>query len=129
MATVLLLDDSAIQLSIRRKVLEQAGFVVLTAEDAPTAFTLLAQRIGAAASDAIITDHIMPEVSGSEFVRRLRRSNASAYIPIIVISGLLEAEEEYAGLNVHFRYKPCAPQELIELVRSLTDPKYLAVGA
>ena len=36
-----------------------------------------------------------------------------------MISGLEEAEEEYAGLNVTFRMKPLLPDNLLELVREL----------
>ena len=57
----------------------------------------------------------MPEASGAEFVKLLREVNPT--VPVIVITGLAEAEEEYVGLNVTFRQKPCPPVELISLVR------------
>ncbi len=43
----------------------------------------------------VITDHIMPGMSGSEFVRELRETHPM--LPVLVISGLEEAEEEYDG--------------------------------
>ncbi len=46
----------------------------------------------------MITDHLMPGMSGSEFVRALRRTHPT--LPVLVISGLEEAEQEYTGLNV-----------------------------
>jgi DNA-binding response OmpR family regulator len=72
------------------------------------------QKIG-----AVVTDHIMPGMDGVQFVRELRTFNPD--IPVIVISGLAEAEEEYAGLNVVFRTKPCEPEDLITLVKSTLD--------
>jgi hypothetical protein len=39
----------------------------------------------------------------------------------LVISGLPEAEDEYQGLNVHFRLKPLAPALLLECVRDLLE--------
>ena len=107
--------------------LERAGFSVLTALSAEAAFAVLSShnadrpRVG-----AIVTDHVMPDVPGSEFVRQLRALNAN--IPVIMISGLPEAVEEYAGLNVHFRYKPCQPAELIELLRSVTQDKHFSAA-
>lgn len=62
----------------------------------------------------IVTDHVMPGASGADFVRELRAVNTE--IPVIVVSGMAEAEEEYDGLNVVFRQKPLPPTELIELV-------------
>ena len=64
---------------------------------------------------AIVTDHVLPGASGAEFVRQLRSLNSS--VPVIVITGLPEAESEYTGLNVVFRHKPCPPPELIALLR------------
>jgi DNA-binding response OmpR family regulator len=37
---------------------------------------------------------------------------------VIVISGLSEAEDDYRGLEVVFRTKPLAPEELIALIRA-----------
>ena len=48
-------------------------------------------------------------------MRRLRELKPG--IPVIVISGMLEAEDEYEGLDVTFRTKPCRPPELIALVK------------
>jgi hypothetical protein len=39
-------------------------------------------------------------------------------IPVVVISGLADAEAEYSSLNVIFRVKPCDPEDLISLVKT-----------
>ena len=64
----------------------------------------------------VITDHLMPGGNGSELVRQMRASHI--WVPVIVLSGLSEAEPEYEGLDVAFRMKPFPPAELIELARS-----------
>ena len=75
-----------------------------------------------AAIGAVITDHIMPVIDGAEFVRRLRAFDP--HIPVIVVSGLQEAEEAYRDLNVRFLTKPCEPDDLIAVVKSaLTDER------
>jgi DNA-binding NtrC family response regulator len=114
--TVLLVDDNPIQLSARQMVLSQAGVEVQVATSAESALALLrtlsqAERIG-----VIVTDHVMPQATGSEFVRLVREVNPQ--VPVIVISGLPEADREYEGLNVIFRQKPCPPPELIDLVQA-----------
>ena len=111
---ILLVDDNPLQLKVRETVLRQAGFqvsVATTAESALATLRALPGRIG-----LIITDHLMPGCSGSELVRQIRDSGIGS--PVIVLSGLPEAESEYQGMDVCFRAKPFPAPELIALVRS-----------
>jgi DNA-binding response OmpR family regulator len=122
---VLLVDDNPLQLSVREAVLRTAGFQVslaTTAESALATLRVLPSRIG-----VVVTDHLMPGLSGVELVREIRAFND--WLPVIVLSGLAEAEPEYAGLNVAFRYKPIAPPTLIDLVRSSLDQAECEQGA
>ncbi|WP_433969843.1 response regulator [Tunturiibacter gelidiferens] len=65
----------------------------------------------------MITDHVMPGMNGADFVRSLRKTNPA--VPVLVISGLEEAEDEYEGLNVTFRMKPLLPDHLLATVHGL----------
>lgn len=114
--TVLLVDDNPIQLAARQMVLKQAGLEVQVATSADSALALLRSLSQAQNIGAVVTDHVMPQATGSEFVKLLRNVNPT--VPVIVISGMPEAQQEYAGLNVTFRQKPCPPPELIELVQT-----------
>jgi CheY-like chemotaxis protein len=116
---VLLLDDNADQLTIRELVLRKAMVECHVATSAAAALALLRSAPGQEKVGAVITDHFMPGMNGVDFVRQLRSFNPD--IPVIVISGLPDAEEEYKGLNVLFRVKPCEPEELIAIVRSALD--------
>jgi CheY-like chemotaxis protein len=116
---VLLLDDNPAQLSIRELVLRKGGMESHVATSASSALALLRSDTGRQKIGVVVTDHIMPGMDGAQFVRELR--SFSSDIPVIVISGLAEAEEEYAGLNVVFRTKPCEPEDLITLVKSTLD--------
>ncbi len=72
----------------------------------------------------------MPGMSGSDFVRELR--SLIPHMPVLVITGLAEAEEEYAGMNVEFRVKPLAPEGLLTTVHRMltksTTQSPLATG-
>ena len=116
LARVLLIDDDPVQLRVRETILRNAGVEVHVATTAESALALLRTSFGNSVG-VIITDHIMPKVSGAEFVRRLRQVKPE--VPVIVVSGLAEAEEEYDGLHVQFRQKPLPPPQLIELVQSI----------
>lgn len=116
MKQVLLLDDNIAQLTVRELVLRKGEIESHVATKAQSALALLRSDAGRAKIGVVITDHLMPDMDGAEFVRQLRVFNQD--IPVIVISGLPDADSEYAGLNVIFRVKPCDPEDLIALVKS-----------
>ncbi|MGE5726850.1 MAG: response regulator [Acidobacteriota bacterium] len=112
---VLLIDDNPSQLTIRELVLREAGFPVSIATNVEGALALLRSPALASRLGVIVTDHVMPGASGADFVRELRRINS--HVPVIVVTGMAEAEQEYDALNVTFLQKPCPPPELIQAVR------------
>ena len=125
MQQALLLDDNPSQLCIRELVLRRAGFESYVATKGQSALALLRSEMGRQKIGVVITDHIMPDMDGVEFVRQLRSFNQD--IPVIVISGLQDADLEYTGLGVIFRAKPCDPDDLIDLVKAaLNDPQHRA---
>ena len=117
---VLLVDDNAVQAAIRQTVLRRAGYFVFAALNPRRALEQFQNNEFPEEIGLIITDHIMPEMTGAEFVRALRRQNDD--VPIMVISGLEEAEEEYEGLDVLFRLKPLMPETLLACVHELLRP-------
>lgn len=124
MKQVLLLDDNPSQLFVRELVLRRAGVESDIATSAQSALALLRSGPGRNRIGLVITDHVMPGLDGVEFVRQLREFNPG--IPVIVISGLADAEQEYDGLDVIFRIKPFDPEDLIKLVRATLNPSYRA---
>jgi len=116
MKQALLLDDNIAQLTVRELVLRQAAVESHVATKAQSALALLRSDLGKAKIGVVITDHLMPDMDGVEFVRQLRTFNRD--IPVVVISGLPDAETEYTGLDVIFRLKPCDPEDLISLVKT-----------
>jgi DNA-binding response OmpR family regulator len=116
MKQALLLDDNIAQLTVRELVLRKAEIESHVATKGASALALLRSEAGQAKVGVVITDHLMPDMDGVEFVRQLRTFNPD--VPVIVISGLADADTEYAGLNVIFRVKPCDPEDLIALVKT-----------
>lgn len=116
-ATLLLVDDSPIQAATRQAILRRAGYFVVVALSPERA--LLQLRGGELPSpvDLIITDHMMPGMNGVEFVHAVRAFEPR--LPVLVISGMAEAEDEYAALDVQFRLKPLLPDLLLATVASL----------
>ncbi len=111
---ILLVDDNHIQSATRRAILQVSGREVCIAVQGQQALELLNEAEPSNAIGIIVTDHLMPVMSGPEFVAELRRRGFT--LPVIVLSGLPDAESAYEGLDVVFRLKPCDPDSLIRLV-------------
>ncbi|SDF20420.1 MULTISPECIES: response regulator [Terriglobus] len=118
-ATVLLIDDNAIQAATRQTILKRAGYFVIPVLNPLRALQQFRDNDFPAEIQLVITDHIMPGMSGAEFVRELRTLQPD--LPVLVISGLEEAEEEYRGLHVTFRLKPLLPDNLLASVDRLVN--------
>lgn len=119
MSQILLVDDNAIQAATRKAILARAGRNVHIAESAEVALKLLEEETFATQVALMITDHLMPEMNGPEFVRQFREKLPET--PVVVLSGLAEAENEYNPNDVVFRRKPLAPEDLIQLVSQILD--------
>ena len=116
-ATALDQTFQALADSTRRAILEGAGREVCIAQQGQQALELLSESGTASPLGLVITDHLMPVMSGPEFVTELRRRGYT--LPVIVLSGFPDAESAYQGLNVVFRLKPFDPDSLIRLVQDL----------
>src|ERR1700733_13936008 len=116
-ANLLLIDDNAVQAATRQTILRRAGYFVIAALNPTRALEQFQRGEFPAEIQLVITDHLMPGMSGAAFVRALRKTHPR--LPVLVISGLEEAEEEYAGLDVTFRMKPLLPDSLLETVGRL----------
>ncbi|HEY1809763.1 MAG TPA: response regulator [Acidobacteriaceae bacterium] len=116
-ATLLLIDDNAVQAATRQTILKRAGYFVIAVLSPQRALEQFRNNEFPAPIDLIITDHIMPGMTGSQFVAHLRTFQPQA--PVLVISGMVEAEEEYKDLDVEFRLKPLLPDNLLASVHRL----------
>lgn len=116
---LLLIDDNAIQAATRQTILKRSGYFVIVALNPQRALDQFHRNEFQEEIGLVITDHLMPGMTGADFVRKLRQTHAN--LPVMVISGLDEAEHEYDGLNVLFRLKPLLPEELLTCVHRLLD--------
>ncbi len=108
-ARILLVDDNHIQSATRRAILEACGREVCIAPQGQQALELLNDAEASNPIGLIITDHLMPVMSGPEFVAELRRRDFT--LPVVVLSGFPDAESAYEGLDVIFRLKPFDPEQ------------------
>lgn len=118
---VLLVDDNAVQAAIRQTVLRRAGYFVIAVLSPVRALEQLQRPEQQEEIGLVLTDHIMPGMTGAQFVRALRKTHPD--LPVLVISGLEEAEGEYEGTGVIFKMKPLLPEILLATVSDLMNRK------
>ncbi|HET6184480.1 MAG TPA: response regulator [Acetobacteraceae bacterium] len=103
---VLIVDDDPLILSSTAAMLEDLGHIVLEASSAARALDLL--RVGAKV-DLVITDHVMPDSTGLELARTIRRNWPA--IPVILASGYADLPES-PDAEILRLPKPYKQQEL-----------------
>ncbi len=116
---ILLVDDNPVQAATRHAILSLHGRTVAVADSARRALEMLEDPELLHSIGLVITDHYMPDMNGPQFVDLLRRRLPS--MPVLVLSGLPDAEDEYSSRNVVFRAKPILPEQLLSLVDSFLD--------
>jgi PAS domain S-box-containing protein/diguanylate cyclase (GGDEF)-like protein len=91
--TILLLDDEPSILSSLKRLLRRDGYRILTAENTTAAFELLAlNRV-----DVVLSDHRMPDMSGTEFLQRVKKLYPDTIR--IVLSGYTDVEVITDAIN------------------------------
>lgn len=92
--------------------LQRAGFDVDAAEDVAAARRLVADR----RPDLIILDWMLPDVSGVEYARALKRDESTRDVPIIMLTARVEEDDKVRGLDAgadDYMTKPFSPRELV----------------
>jgi len=127
-ATLLVVDDETVVREIAARVLENAGYRVLTAGGGHEAIELFRAHRGEIA--AVVLDLSMPGLSGHETSERLLALEPG--VPIVLSSGYSEQPPDL--LRAHgaaaFLVKPYGPQQLLAVVREslAVAPRWSAVS-
>lgn len=121
---VLIVDDEPAVREMLAVALEMAGFEVKEADDASAAL----HQVASSLPDLMLIDWMMPQVSGLELCRRLRRNPDTANIPLILLTARGEEDAKITGLEVADDYitKPFSPRELVARLKAIlrrTTPK------
>ncbi len=118
---VLLVEDEPGVRAIAHQILKRCGYRVTVANDGPDA--LVQCERAALQFDLVITDVVMPGMSGSELVSRLRAQRPE--LRVLYTSGYTEDAVIHHGVaaGAHFLAKPFTPTDLARKVRQvLEDP-------
>lgn len=92
---VLLAEDSITTRTQEKRILEGAGYEVVTAVDGLDAWNALAAH----SFDAVVSDILMPNMSGLELTEKIRKEERYHEMPIILVTSLATAEDRKRGLE------------------------------
>ena len=119
--TILLVEDEAAVRELVRRVLAAQGYQVLPAADGREALRL-AERYGPI--HLLLTDVVMPEMSGSQLAERLTAVHPETRV--IYVSGYTENAISHHGVldaGLAFVPKPCPTNLLVRKVREILDAR------
>ncbi|MCE9611968.1 MAG: response regulator [Chthoniobacter sp.] len=126
--TILLVEDEEAVRMLSARILEDLGYVVLEAGNGFEALAALEKH--GTSVDLIITDLVMPEMSGRELVENIRAANSCPCV--LFISGYTDDEiikDAVFGAEVAFLHKPFTPDVLAKKVRETLLDQSKLTGA
>ena len=114
--TILMVDDEDLLLTMGQTVLSSFGYKVITANSGARALELIAKSTSPI--DLIITDLVMPQMSGRELIEQIQLRLPG--IPILCTSGFVRPTS--ADDNEAYLAKPFTSQQLLRRVKDLLAP-------
>src|SRR3954453_10165744 len=124
---ILIVEDDPDIADLVARYLDKAGFTTERAVSGREALHAIAARPPA----LVVLDLMLPQLDGLEVCRLLRANEATAAIPIIMLTARAEESERIVGLELgadDFLAKPFSPNELVARVRALLRRAHRAAG-
>ena len=115
---VLVVDDDADMVAFLERLLQSEGLTVESAADGTSALA----RVTASPPDLVLLDVMMPGASGFDVCRQLKGDEATALIPVVLVTSLEDTESRVRGIEAgadDFLSKPVKREELIARVKTL----------
>ncbi len=135
MSSILVVEDEPDLASLIAFNLKQAKFEVEVAYNGETALDIAGVR----RPHLVVLDLMLPDISGVEVCRELKRSTNTSYVPVLMLTAKKEEADRVAGFEAgadDYIVKPFSVLELVLRVKAVlrragtweADPKSLAVG-
>ncbi len=115
---ILVVDDEVDILTLLEYNLERSGFRVIKAKDGPEAIELATEKM----PDLIVLDIMLPDMEGTEVLKRLKQSDQTRHIPVIMLTAKGEEVDRIVGFELgaeDYITKPFSPRELILRIKTI----------
>ncbi|MDJ0950014.1 MAG: phosphate regulon transcriptional regulator PhoB [Alphaproteobacteria bacterium] len=116
--SILIVEDETDLVTMLRYNLEAAGFLVSAAGDGDEALVAIAED----PPDLVVLDWMLPNLSGIELCRQIRRRPETRNLPVIMLTARGEEADRVRGLEAgadDYVAKPFSPNELIARIRAV----------
>jgi two-component system phosphate regulon response regulator PhoB len=115
---ILIVDDEPDIVELLEYNLRQSGYAIVTARDGASALAEVRRQ----RPDLILLDLMLPDISGTEVCRRLRKDAATESIPIMMITARGEEIDRVVGFELgadDYITKPFSPREIVLRVQAV----------
>ncbi|MGB3239716.1 MAG: response regulator [Geitlerinemataceae cyanobacterium] len=118
MTTILIVEDNLAERELICHYLREGGYNVISAMSAQEGLTLAGEK----KPDVIVTDVVMPGMSGFELCRKLKQAPETEKIPIVICSSKNQEIDRLWGMKQGanaYLTKPFQREELIRALKSV----------
>ena len=118
LANVLLVEDEKSIITLIKYNLEKEGFKVFCAETGEDALKIIKEKT----LDVVILDWMLPDVSGIEICRQIKKDKKLKNVPVLILTAKGEPDDKIKGLEVgadDYVTKPFNNKELLLRIKSL----------
>ena len=118
---VLVVDDEPHVARVIQIAMETQGWTVEAVDTLAGARRILGA--GPASFDIILLDVKLPDGSGLDYLEEIRKDEAKATLPVVVLSGaeFAHVKETIAELDAHYVAKPFSPSKLSKFILEVVD--------
>lgn len=118
MGTILIVDDNLSELELISHYLREGGYTVINAVGAKEALSKVLEQ----KPDVVVTDVVMPGMSGFELCRRLKTHPATEKVPIVICSSKDQEIDRLWGMKQGadaYLTKPFTREQILRAIKAV----------
>jgi twitching motility two-component system response regulator PilH len=120
MGTILIVEDTLSEMELMTHYLRESGYSVISAVSAKEALNLAIEQ----KPDVIVTDIVMPGMSGFELCRNLKKNPATEKVPVVICTSKNQEIDRLWGMKQGadaYITKPFTREQLVRAIKSVAS--------
>ena len=119
MGTILIVEDTLSEMELMSHYLRESGYSVISTVSAKEALTIAIEQ----KPSVIVTDIVMPGMSGFELCRNLKKHPATEKVPVVICTSKNQEIDRLWGMKQGadaYVTKPFTREQLVRAIKSVT---------